>query len=77
MNQFNKSITSFEIHIRKYYKAIISTDESHASLLRELPFENGGGGGMDFCSASNNCFRALLETINFSPYAKRQHIFCH
>jgi hypothetical protein len=53
MNLFNKSITSFEkqknIHIRKYYKAIISTDESHASLkkvkLRQGPIEHWGEGG--------------------------------
>ena len=63
MNQFNKSITSFEIHIRKYYKAIISTDESHASLknikLRERSFENHG-----FFFWIKQFFRALLETIN-------------
>ena len=79
-NQINKSITSFEIHIKKHYKAIISTDESHASLktikLRERPFENHGGGrgvggwgvgggGHGFFSGSNNSFHALLETINF------------
>ena len=83
INQINKSITSFEIHIEKHYKAIISTDESHASLkkikLRERPFENhgveGGGEAMDFVSGSNNSFRALLETINFFPCAKRQSIF--
>ena len=37
------------VHKRKYYKAIISTDESHAPLskikLRQRLFENQGGGG--------------------------------
>ena len=83
MNLFNKSITSFEIqkyiHIRKYYKAIISTDESHASLkkikLRQRPFENQGGGAWIFVLGQTIFVRALLEAIYFFSYAKRNFFF--